>query len=289
MPPSYRDKAPDEFPYPAKVERIHAVSPRPSPTRHDATAMIYLNAASTLIDASLMPDSAGIPPRLRALHYPAALDWIRIEDVLRLAQDDGHSVSKRALMNRWPTKDDFIRDAIVHALLYRDDPGGDPVGLVPTLDFILEADSFSESVSTVADGLVELLQSHPRSFLLAHIAPLLPRHGQLAEDIRRSSVAAQQQWSDHYRVLQRVMGVKLRPDWTVERLTLAIQLVLDGIMIRSRIEPDIMAPGRWASGSIYADTVLAIISAVIDTEGDGRSMRTWIDDRVKAAPRRMVG
>lgn len=258
------------------------MSPRPSPTRHDATAMIYLNAASTLIDASLMPDSASIPPRLRALHYPAALDWIRIEDVLRLAQDDGHSVSKRALMNRWPTKDDFIRDAVVHALLYRDDPSGDPVSQVPSLDFILGAESFSASVSTVADGLVALLQSHPRSFLLAHIAPLLPRHGQLAEGIRLSSIDVQEQWSNHYRALQQVMGVQLRPDWTVDRLTLAIRLVLDGIMVRSRVEPDIVASSRWASGSIYADTVLAIISAVIDTEGDGRSMREWIDDRVKS-------
>lgn len=247
--------------------------------------MIYLNAASALIDASLLPDTFANPPRLRALHYPAALDWIRMEDVLRLAQSEGHSVSKRALMNRWQTKDDFIRDAIVHALLYRDDPSGDPIVRVSSLDLILSAESFCSSVSLVADGLVELLQSHPRSFLLAHIAPLLPRHEQLATDIRDGGVNAQQTWSARYRTILQAMGIELRPDWSVDRLTLAIQLVMDGILVRSRVEPENVAPTRWAAGSIYADTVLAIISAVLDTERDGLTMHTWIDRRVKAGRR----
>lgn len=267
------------------------MSPRPTPTRHDAKALLYLNAASALIDASLMPASASNPARLRALDYPAALDWIRIEDVLRLAQDDGHSVSKRALMNRWPAKDDFIRDAVVHALLYRDDPHGDPLTLVPSLDIVLQGRSFSDSVSSIANGLVELLQSHPRSFLLAHIAPLLHRHEQLADSIRASSVTAQHVWSTHYQALLQAMGIGLRPDWSVERVTLAIQLVLDGVMVRSRIEPDNLAPSRWRAGSIYADTVLAIISSVLDTERDGLTMHDWVDGRVEAAlaPRASTG
>lgn len=245
--------------------------------------MLYLNAASTLIDASLSPASADAPARLRALHYPAALDWIRIEDVLRVAQTEGHTVSKRALMNRWPSKDDFIRDAVVHALLYRDDPNGDPLSLVPSLNLVLEGGSFSESVSSIADSLVDLLYSHPRSFLLAHIAPLLSRHGQLTEDVRQSVLLAQQQWSNHYAALQQAMGVQLRPDWTVERLSLAIRLVLDGLLVQSRIEPGIVSSDHWAAGSIYADTVLAILSAAMDTEGDGRTMRAWIDARVETA------
>lgn len=247
--------------------------------------MVYLNAAAALIDASLLPRSESNPPRLRALHYPAALDWIRIEDVLRLAQSDGQPASKRALLNRWPTKDDFIRDAIVHALLYRDDPGGDPVAQVPPLDFILEADSFSAAVNTVADGFLALLQSHPRSFLLAHIAPLLSRHGQLAEDIRRSNTAAQHTWSQRYQGLLDAMKLRLRPDWPLERFSLATQVVLDGIMIRSRIEPDNLAPSRWATGSLYADMVLAIIGSAVDTESDGLPMRAWVDQRISAALR----
>lgn len=69
------------------VRQTGAVSPRPAPTRYDDSAMAYLNAAARLIDASLTTESEVGTPRLRALHYPAALDWIRIEDVLRMAQE----------------------------------------------------------------------------------------------------------------------------------------------------------------------------------------------------------
>lgn len=246
--------------------------------------MVHLNAAATLIDASLTVESESRPARLRALHYPAALDWIRIEDVLRLAKESGQSASKRALLNRWQAKDDFIRDAVIHAMLYRDDPSGDPIDAVPTLQLIAETDSFSTGVSAVIDNLVEILIAHPRSFLLAHIAPLLPRHPQLAGDIRSGSEASQSSWSETYRALLQSMNLALRPDWSLDRLTLAIQLVLDGTVVRSRIQPDRVFPSsRWATASLYADTVLGIISGALDPEHDGLSMRDWLDRRVRAA------
>lgn len=245
--------------------------------------MVYLNAAACLIDASLTIDSESRSPRLRSLHYPAALDWIRIEDVLRLAKESGQSASKRALINRWPSKDDFIRDAVIHALLYRDDPAGDPVEAVPSLQFIAESESFSAGVGVVIDNLVSILVAHPRSFLLAHIAPLLPRHPMLAEDIRSSSEASQQAWSDTYQILLAALNLDLRPDWPIERLTLAIQLVLDGTVVRSRVQTNRVMVSRWATATLYADTVLAIISGALDPEHDGRSMRDWLDGRVRTA------
>lgn len=259
------------------------MSPRPAATRHDASARVYLNAAASLIDASLTIDSESRPPRLRSLHYPAALNWIRIEDVLRLAKESGQPTSKRALNNRWPSKDDFIRDAVIHALLYRDDLAGDPVEAIPSLRFITESESFSTGVGIVIDNLVTILTSHPRSFLLAHIAPLLPRHPQLAEDIRSGSESSQKAWSETYQMLLTAMNLKLRPDWSVERLTLAIQLVLDGTVVRSRIQLDRVIASRWATASLYADTVLAIIGSALDPEHDGVSMREWLDGRVRAA------
>ncbi len=257
------------------------VSPRPAPTRHDAAAMTYLNAAASLIDASLAAHSERRSPRLSSLHYPAALDWIRIEDILRLARDSGESVSKRALINRWPAKEDFIRDAVIHAMLYRDDVTGDPVNQVPTLQTILNAQSFSVGVSAVADNLLDVLISHPRSFLLAHIAPLLPRHPALADDIRVGGEESLRLWSNNYRELLLALDLNLRPDWPIERLALAIQLVLDGVVMRSRIQPDSVIPSRWATASLYSDTVLAIVSGALDPEQDGMTMRDWLDSRIQ--------
>ena len=167
-------------------------------------------------------------------------------------------------------------------MLYRDDPSGDPVDAVPTLQIIAETESFSTGVSAVIDNLVGILVSHPRSFLLAHIAPLLPRHPRLADDIRNRSEASQKAWSENYQMLLTAMNLDLRPDWPLERLTLAIQLVLDGTVVRSRVQAGKVLPSRWATASLYADTVLAVISGALDLERDGLSMRDWLDGRVRA-------
>lgn len=245
--------------------------------------MVYLNAAARLIDASLSSESEVGTPRLRALHYPAALDWIRIEDVLRMAQEGGRPASKRALLNRWPTKDEFIRDAVVHAMLYRDDPAGDPTRHVPSLQNIPDAATFSVGVVEVVDNLIGGLVSQPRSFLLAHIAALLPRHPGLASDLQVASSASQLAWSEMYRDILLAMGVKLRKGWSIDRLTLAIQLVLDGAVMRSRIQPDHVLRSRWESASVYADTVLAIISGALDLERDGLTLQEWLNGRIDRA------
>ena len=57
------------------------------------------------------------------------------------------------MLNRWPTKDAFIRDAVIHAMLYRDDPGGDPTQSISMLEVIAETDSFSAGVGAVVDQL----------------------------------------------------------------------------------------------------------------------------------------
>lgn len=262
-------------------ERVGAVSPRPAPTRHDTTALRFLNAAAQLIDASLVAYPAQNPARLKALHYPAALDWIRIEDVLRLAREvEGEPASKRAFTNRWGNKDEFIRDAIIHAMLYRDDLEVHAPGLRPQLHTILKSSSLSVGLRQMVNELINELMRHPRSFLLAHIAPLLPRHPQLAGSVRSSSAEGQAAWTADYPKVLEAFGLRLRPDWPGERLTLAVQIILDGTMVRSRVETGPLDT-RWRAGSICSDTVLALVAAAIDTGDDGRTTSQWLDHHVR--------
>lgn len=257
------------------------MSPRPAPNRHDATAARFLNAAALLIDASLDAQAVGDTPRLKSLHYPAALDWIRLEDVLRLAQQvGGATASKRALTNRWATKDEFIQDAIVHALLYRDGPATPLAAHGSQLHSISGASTLATGLTQMVEDVVQALMGHPRSFLLCHIAPLLPRHPQVAASLQESSREAQSVWTADYPGVLRSLGIRLRPDWPAERLTLAVQIILDGTLVRSRVEPDNMAAARWRHGSIYADTVLAVVASAIDIGNDGRTTARWLDDHV---------
>src|SRR5258708_24839700 len=103
------------------------MSPRPAASRHDATARQFLATAARLIDAYLDDQPhENRPARLRSIRFPAALDWLRTEDVIRLAAASGEGApSRKAFFNRWPSRDEFLGDALVYALVY-DEVAEDP-------------------------------------------------------------------------------------------------------------------------------------------------------------------
>src|SRR5207248_1316633 len=85
-------------------------------------------AAAELIDVYLQtgPIKRDQKSRLRHVHFPAALEWLRTEDVIRLAPlRVSEAASRRAFFSRWPTRDEFLPEAVVYALLREyeaDDP-----------------------------------------------------------------------------------------------------------------------------------------------------------------------
>ena len=147
--------------------------PRPAATRFDATAVRFLNAGAEMIDAALGSDLMPLPARLKSFQFPAALEWLRVEDILRVSKEDGEGDSKRAFRNRWPAKDDFLRDVVVYALLYRDTGlSAAPETRAHRTD-LLDAPStvtFSERLAVICSSFQNELLSSPRSYLLAHIA-----------------------------------------------------------------------------------------------------------------------
>jgi hypothetical protein len=258
------------------------MSPRATPTRQDATAVQFLQAAAELIDASMLL-SEPPPPRLRQIKFPAALDWIRVEDVLLVAnQQHAKGISKKALLNRWSTREEFLRDAVVFAMLYRDLP--DTVRPDPAMMLgAPQAGSFSDGVSAVIEQLVGALTEHPRSFLLCYVAPYLPRHPETAASVREAAAEAQGRWASGFGQVLDALGVKPRPDWPLERMTLALQCVLDGFVLRHRVQPALMEGASWHTASLMADTVVAFLGGALDFEGTGVGSREAIDERAAAA------
>lgn len=246
--------------------------PRPTASRHDETARRLLDGAAAIIDSALGEDADTQSRRVRSFHYPAALNWIRLEDVLRLSAP----VSKKALRSRWETKDEFVRDAVLHAMLYRDAPEQDPGRDNPGLERLSGVASPSAGISLIAEDLIGGLLAHPRSFLLAHVAPLFPRHPELREEVARSSRGPQDAWAAAFPELLERIGYRLRPDWTPSRLTLAIQVMLDGYLVRSRVEPGLLQAG-WAQASFFADIVVAFSCGALDVDRRGLTTRRWLD------------
>lgn len=246
--------------------------PRPAASRHDDTARRLLDSAAAIIDSALMDDADTQSRRVRAFHYPAALDWIRLEDVVRLAAP----VSKKALRSRWETKDEFVRDAVLHAMLYRDAPEQDPGREGPELGRLEGAATPSAGITIIADDLVTGLLAHPRSFLLAHVAPLFPRHPELRDEVRTASRGPQDAWTEAFPELLQRIGHPLRPHWAPQRLTLAIQVMLDGYLVRSRVEPERLAHG-WSEASFFADLVVTFSCGALDVDGTRLPSGAWLD------------
>jgi AcrR family transcriptional regulator len=265
------------------------VSP-PRPSRHDATAQRFLRAAVELIDAYLQ-DKPGHarPARLRAIRFPAALDWLRTEDVIRLAaaaeRERAAGTSRKAFFNRWPAREEFLRDALVYALVAETAPG-DP--LQQARDMPAEAvasapTSFSGAVLRVSDQLLDSLRSHPRSYLTLHVGPLLPQHPMLWDAVLPSMREGSQVWADGYTALLTDLGIVLRPEWTPQRLALALQAALDGFLLRFRVQPEDYGESCWEGASIFADTILALVLGVLDQERSGESGRVMLDRLVAGA------
>ncbi len=255
------------------------MSPRPAVSRDDATARQFLKAATQLIDAYL-DDQPGEkqPARLRSIHFPAALEWLRTEDVIRMAAAGGSAgASRKAFFNRWRTREEFLPDALVYALAEEevDEPPNEQARQVP--EVVTAPVPFSQEVIRIADGLLESLQRHPRSYLTLHIGPLLAQHPALWEALMPAMRAGVQAWADGYAAVLADLGLVLRPGWTPHRLSLALQAALDGFLLRHRIMPDDYGPSRYEGAGLFADTVLAVILGVIDVDRSGTNGREALD------------
>lgn len=255
------------------------MSPRPAPTRHDATALVFLNTGAQLIDTMLAAEDTAA--RLKHLHYPVALEWIRIEDVLRIIAAERGGDASKAFRNRWAHRDDFLRDCFVHALLYRDGTGG-PLRNADELGAFLAngAPPLPERIRPVIDSIMAQLVAHPRSYLLAHAAPMVARDPLIQEAVAQAVHADQSAWVARYAATLEALGCGLRPGWTLERLGAALQALIDGATVRHRLGVPLLSGEAWADASVAAEAGLALFAAVVDLDQDGLSVDDWVIRRM---------
>jgi hypothetical protein len=214
----------------------------------------------------LRPDQSH---RLGYIRFPTALDWLRTEDVIRLVPSwSGETARQRAFYRRWPARADFLSDAVVYALLRENDPPRhrlDP------------AASVSQLVTGVADELLTSLVRHPRSYLVLHLGPLLPRHPHLADALLPSSRATTKVWLELYRKLADGLDLVMRPEWTFKRLSSVLQAMLDGFVLRERMHAKGNTLHGWQGANILADAIIALLLGAVDWELSGQSGRAALD------------
>jgi hypothetical protein len=212
--------------------------------------------------------------RLGYISFPTALDWLRTDDVIRLVPSwTGEAANRRAFFRRWPTRADFLSDAVVYALLREHD--------TPThqLD---PTESVSQLVTGVADELLTSLVRHPRSYLVLHLGPLLPRHPHLADALLPSSRATTRVWLELYRTLADGLDLVMRPEWTFKRLSSVLQAMLDGFVLRERLHAKDNALHGWQGANILADAIIALLLGAVDWDLTGQSGRAALDSLTRS-------
>ena len=248
------------------------------PARYDTTAIHFLSVAADLMDAYLQPEpmSRKQSRRLGHISFPTALDWLRTDDVIRLVPTwSGEAARRRAFFSRWATRDDFLADAVVYALL-REQPA------IPSPRHSQEG-SPSELVAGVTEDLLAGLVQHPRSYLVLHLGPLLPQQPHLARALLPSSRAATRAWADLYRRLADGLDLVMRPEWTFKRLSAVLQALLDGFVLRHRLRPSEHPRQGWQDANMLADAVIAMLIGAVDWDLTGQSGRVTLDALASAS------
>ncbi|MEU4194865.1 hypothetical protein AB0E69_23405 [Kribbella sp. NPDC026611] len=254
------------------------MTPRPPATNDDVSAKHFLDAAAKLIDAMFVTSSDQRPRRLNAIDFPATLEWLRIEDVIRIAQTaQPEGASRKAFHNRWKSKEDFVNDAVIHTMLYRDAPNADPALQLAEMSQLVEADSAADAIARFSDDMLSSLLSYPRSFLLLHIGPLLNQHPRLKQAILDDMHRALAPWCDGYARILEVLGLSLRRGWTIERLGLTLQAMLDGFLLRSRVQEEDMVACEHDESRLFGDAVVAFVLGVVDVGNAGQTARQALD------------
>lgn len=257
------------------------MSPRPAASRHDASARHFLDAAAALIDAA-MTNSDHVPPRLRSIKFPAALEWIRVEDVIRLA-GGAPGTSRKAFHQRWPTRDEFILDAAVYTLQFRDTVPDNEYGPLTDRLARLDLDDFGPSIADLAKDLLAYAESRPRSYLMLHLGGVLHRHPALQDAFSETWATLRMPFLDGYISLLDHLGFSLRPGWTATRFDRALQAIVDGFLLQGRVHRDDRRSDAWTHTDMFAETVLAFTLGVMDAD---RSMVSTQDAVTAAALRR---
>lgn len=254
--------------------------PRPEPSAEDETAHAFLRAGAQMIDAMLTVDADTRPARVRSFPYPPPVDWIRVEDVVRLAElEGGEKPSRKAFRNRWASKDDFARDLVVFALLWKDLPAGPDDG-AQELRRLLRDDSIpmSERITRATDQPIEFLRRTPRSLLMAHLVPVLASTPDLLDEIVAADLEQQRAWVRAYEEARAAFHAQWRPGWDSAKFVLCIQALLDGLLVRSRLQPNGLSEDEvWDIAESYSSAALALLIGAIDVDGQGLSVPEVVD------------
>ena len=249
---------------------------RSKPSRQDIFAHQLLEAAADLIDEHLR-DTPHVSGPHKSDLFPVALEWLALEDVRdRVKADYSKGASKKAFEKRWNTRNEFLADAVVHAM--RRSNANAQAEQAPAT--VLAQPTPSASIALIADSLLTDFVSKARSYLIPHLGPMLPQHPTLWEVMLKVFRDDLKNWVSAYEFVMNKYGLIFRPEWDAERAAYAIQCTFDGFVLRYRIQRDDYRQAERDGISAFADGLIAFMYGIVDWERTGETCRSAMDQLV---------
>lgn len=265
---------------------------------NDSRTRLFLQAGERLLLEGLARESGGRPQN-RGAKSRTLLDelsnLISRNRVLEEAQRDwesrgseGKEPTEGAFRYRWSEQERFLRDLVIYTTLSRLEmprQTWDPAALLDRqngpADKIIDAITYHE----VSDHY------HDKSFRLQMVFQAILSHdSQVADSLRRVDSTNMQSWREFYVRLLKQSGLKLRPDVTVDDLTLALHVAGQGAIFRSLLESENCPPyysrtiDHESQTGLLGKIAMAILNAFIDS-GDHKGLREVTRELLSPTPR----
>lgn len=146
---------------------------------------------------------------MRSLHFPAPLEWIRVDDVIREARDSGAQVSSKAFRNRWADKDSYLVDLATYAITHT--KSGDrsaPATIGLRGDLVDTHLTFTARIEALTSSVMAELLEDSRSFLLGHLAAVIHHAPGLSVPLRADVEIDNGGWGEFYDAAIRSVGLR---------------------------------------------------------------------------------
>jgi hypothetical protein len=255
----------------------------------------FLEAGQELLHSGLASD-LGDEPDSRSGRFRAPFDellaWVSRRRVVERAivrQGDEHGgsvLSESAYRYRWRTQTNYLRDLVVYALRPR---MARPEETKKAADVLFEGGPLDQTVDRIAYGEVRNL-NEDKAFRLQMVFQAILAHDEyVAKALRRVDQTNVTAWRDFYQQALGYLGLKLRPDVTLDDFAYALQAAGEGVVFRSLLPADDNYPQsalaidhEERTSRSLALIAMAMLVAFTDS-GDGKGLRQVVRELPRAS------
>ena len=213
--------------------------------------------------------------------FDELLAWVSRRKVVdhaasRHAGDKGDQPTESAYRYRWRTQAGYLRDLVIYALRPR---MATPKETAKAKDVLFKGQPLDRAVDRIAYDEVRDLNEDPAFRLQMVFQAILAHDDHVANTLRRIDKTNFETWRDFYQEALNQLGIKLRPDVSLDDFAYALQAAGEGVVFRSllpvkseTIPAALAIDHKNKTSRPLALIAMALLVAFADP-GDGKPLR----------------